>query len=392
MTKMQTRITPSTANRSNGSGSSATLASSPSNRTGTKPRSERYSEADFKILVEHDWFSQADLDALRNKASQSGRPLSDVVLETGVYTAEQIDLCLSTHDWWVRPKAEHDALVTSAESIAAYKHSYAVNGYFLIPHFFSREEFSEIDLAMQRMVVSHVDRNPAKHKPYHSLGGSVLYSQPAVTNINGHPSLLKIAQGFLGDDLVQGKYYLKVDDPYRYAGMFGHTHAETHFDCLSRGLYMFLYMDATTHDCGGFQIIPFSHGWYTRGSNGETLYRGKELQAESTITNKASLVHDAEPSHRWAGYETLPMPGNSLLVLSPFIWHAVRPVMHRRRLLFTGFFDAKSLTRDFVQKSDYFGPFPYDLKDCDLTLLTKQQRDLLAIHLDREAWLRGRGL
>jgi hypothetical protein len=360
--------------------------------TGGKASRSWLSPTDLKTLVEHDFISQADLDTLAAQSQQTGKAVGDLLLETGLYTRRQIELCLSTHDWWNRPSQEHDDLVTSEESLAAYKHSYALHGYFAIPHFFSREEFSAIDLAMHRMVVAHVDQNPAKHKVYHSLSGQQLFNQQAFVNINGHPSLMKIAQSFLGDDLVQGKYYVKVDDPYRCAGMFGHTHAETHYDCLNSGMYMFLYMDATTHDCGGFQIIPDSHTWYTRGPNGETLYRGKPLEAESTITNKASLVHDREPAARWAGYETLPMPGNSLLVLSPFLWHAVRPVHHRRRLVFTGFFDAKSLTRDFVQKSDYFGPFPYDLKNCDLKLLNATQRDLLTIHLDREAWLKKRGL
>jgi hypothetical protein len=348
--------------------------------------------ADLKVLVEHDFISQADLEALTAKAEGSGRPVVDLFMETGLHTREQVELCLSTHAWWGRSRAEHDQRVTSEDAIAAYRHAYALNGYFKIPHFFSREELTAIDLAMHRMAVAHVDRDPVKHKIYHSLGGQSLFSQPAFVNINGHPSLLKIAQAFLGRDLVQGKPYVKVEDPYRYAGMFGHTHAETHYDCLTRALYMFIYMDSTTHDCGGFQIIPGSHTWYTRGPDGRTCYKGKLLEAESAVTNKASLVHDPEPSRRWAGYETLPMCGNSLLVLSPFLWHAVRPVMHRRRLIFTGFFDADALTRDFVTRSDYFGAFPYDLGSCDLKLLNDEQRTLLAIHLNREAWLAQRGL
>jgi hypothetical protein len=66
--------------------------------------------------------------------------------------------------------------------------------------------------------------------------------------------------------------------------------------------------------------------------------------------------------------------------------------MHRRRLLFTGFFNAKALTRDFVTRSDYFSAFPYDLSTCDLSLLDERQKSLLSIHLDREGWLASRGL
>ena len=119
---------------------------------------------------------------------------------------------------------------------------------------------------------------------------------------------------------------------------------------------------------------------------------GQPLEAQSTITNKASLTHDHELAHRWAGYESLNMPGNTLVVLSAFLWHAVRPIMHRRRLMFMGYFDAKALTREFVMTSDYFGSTPYDLRACDLSLMTDQQKRFMAIHLDREAWLKQRGL
>jgi hypothetical protein len=376
--------------------SASATAVRPTARAGVRPSTRatpgRYTAADEQVLLEHDLISAADLACLRDEASRGGPSPIDALIDRGVYTPTQIDRCLSSDAWWKRSTEEHNAFITSPSAIASYKAHYAEHGWFRIPHVFSREEFSAMDLAMCRMAVQHVDANPAKHKLYHSLGGSLLYSQKAVTNINGHPSLMKIAESFLGNDLVQGKYYLKVDDPYRYAGMFGHTHAETHYDCLTQGLYMFLYMDGTTDDCGGFQIIPDSHTWYSRGPNGQTLYRGKPLESESAVTNKASLVHDPEPAKRWAGYESLDMLGNSLLVLTPFLWHAVRPVMHRRRLLFTGFFDAKALTRDFVLRSDYFSAFPYDLRDCDLSLLDERQRKLLAIHLDREGWLASRGI
>ncbi len=349
------------------------------------------SAADLRILVEHDFISKADLSALEQEARSAGAAVGEVFMRTGLYTLEEVERCVRNHAWIQRPRSVHDGMVTASSAIESYQRSYRDHGFFLIPDFFSREELSAVDLAMHRMVVSHVDANPAKHRVYHHLGGQVLYDQQAFVNIIGHPSLLAIARAFLGEDLVQGKYFVKVEDPYRYAGMFGHTHAETHFDCLNRGLYMFIYMDSTSHDCGGFQIIPNSHRWYSRGPDGTTWYRGEPLKAESDLTNKASLVHDAEPAHRWAGYETLPMTGNSLLVLSPFLWHAVRPVMHRRRLIFTGFFDAAALTRDFVMRSDYFGAFPYDLKACDLRLLTDSQRKLMEIHLGREAWLNQRG-
>ena len=52
---------------------------------------------------------------------------------------------------------------------------------------------------------------------------------------------------------------------------------------------------------------------------------------------------------------------------------------------------AKALTRDFVMTSDYFGAFPYELSKCDLSMLNAKQRELLSIHLDREAWLKKRG-
>jgi hypothetical protein len=364
----------------------------PSRTSGSRRTSGRhYTEKDEEILVEHDWISKSDLTALRAASKSEGASPIDLLISRGVYSQAEIDRCLETDDWWKRSHSDHAAHITSEESISAYQHSFALNGFFSIPHFLSRQELYEMDLAMQRISIEHIDENPAKHKLYHSIGPR-LFTKPTTANINGHPALTAIARSFLGDDLVQGKMYLKVDEPYRYAGMFGHTHAETHYDCLTRGLYMFLYMDTTTHDCGGFQIIPDSHTWYTRGSDGRTMYRGKPLESESPLTNKASLTHDDEPSHRWAGYETLPMPGNTLLVLSPFIWHAVRPVQHRRRLLFTGFFDAKALTRDFVMRSDYFGDFPYPISSCDLSLLTPAQKKLLAIHADREAWLRQRGL
>lgn len=377
------------------------LKSTPSNpsattRTAVKPSIASgvgsYSQANEQTLVEHDLISPADLECLRREQAAGGLPPIDSLIERGVYTPNQIDRCLSADAWWKRSTEEHNAYVSSPSAIAGYKAHYAEHGWFKIPHVFSREQFYAMDLAMCRMSVQHVDANPAKHKLYHSIGGSLLYSQKAVTDINGHPTLMKIAESFLGDDLVQGKYYLKVDEPYRYAGMFGHTHAETHYDCLTQGLYMFLYMDATTDDCGGFQIIPDSHRWYSRGPNGQTMYKGKVLESESAVTNKASLVHDSEPAKRWAGYTSLEMPGNSLLVLTPFLWHAVRPVMHRRRLLFTGFFNAKALTRDFVLRSDYFSNFPYDFRQCDLSLLDERQKSLLSIHADREAWLASRGL
>jgi hypothetical protein len=371
-------------------------ASSSATRIAIKPSvsatAGAYTVANEATLVEHDLISQTDLDCLRAEQAQGGLAPIDALIDRGVYTPNQIDRCLSSDAWWKRSTEENNAYITSPSAIASYKAHYAEHGWFRIPHVFSREEFTAMDLAMCRMAVEHVDANPAKHKLYHSLGGQILYSQKAVTNINGHPALVKIAESFLGNDLVQGKYYLKVDDPYRYAGMFGHTHAETHYDCLTQGLYMFLYMDGTTHDCGGFQIIPGSHRWYSRGPDGQTMYRGKPLPSESAVTNKASLVHDPEPAKRWAGYQSLDMLGNSLLVLTPFLWHAVRPAMHRRRLLFTGFFNAKALTRDFVLRSDYFSNFPYDFRQCDLSLLDERQKSLLSIHADREAWLASRGL
>jgi hypothetical protein len=352
----------------------------------------RYTQDDERVLVEHDLISQADLDALRRSAAATSHGPIDLLIRRGVYTGRQIHRCLETDAWLKRSTADHIAQITSAQSLSAYQHDFARRGHFMIRHFLPREQLYALDLALHRMALAHVDQNPARHRLYHSLGGSLLYSQKAMTELNGHPALLKIANAFLGDDLVQGKYYVKVDDPYQFKGMFGHTHAETHYDCLTRSLYMFLYMDATGDDFGAFQIIPDSHAWYTRGSDGRTHYNGRVLEAQSAHTNKASLVHDQERSHRWAGYESLEMPGNTLLVLSPFLWHAVRPVMHRRRLIFTGFFDASALTRDFVLTSDYFGAFPYDLRDCDLSLLDAQQKKLLAIHLDRQAWLKHRGL
>jgi hypothetical protein len=281
--------------------------------------------------------------------------------------------------------------VTSEEAVARYRHDYAINAWFNIPHFLSREELSALDLALHRISLAHVDADPARHKLYHSIGGNLLYTHQEMVNLIGHPALLSIARAFLGDDLIAGKHYLKIDEPYFCRGMFGHTHAETHYDCLTRGLYMFLYMDATSHDHGAFQIIPGSHERYTRGADGRTLFDGRPLEAQSTITNKASLVHDSGLAQRWAGYESLNMPGNTLVVLSPFLWHAVRPVTNRRRLVFLGYFDAAAMTRDFVMSSDYFGSTPYDLNACDLSLLNRQQRELMSIHLDREAWLKNRG-
>ena len=354
-----------------------------------RPKS-RWCEADEQILVEHDLISQSDLEALRRDTRDSGASAIDILIARGVYTAKQIERCLATNDWLKRPTQAHIDCITAPEALDSYKHDFALNGCFKIEHFLPREELYALDLALARISLSHVDQDP-KHKLHHSIGGSLLYSQQAMVNLNGHPALLNIAKAFLGDDLVQGKYYLKVDDPYQYRGMFGHTHAETHYDCLTRGLYMFLYMDSTGHDQGAFQIIPGSHEWYSRGNDGRTLYHGEALESQAAHTNKASLVHDPDAAHRWAGYESLEMPGNTLLVLSPFIWHAVRPIMHRRRLIFLGFFDASALTRDFVMTSDYFGPFPYELGKCDLSLLNTRQKELLSIHLDRDAWLKTRG-
>lgn len=370
----------------------ARRAATPSPAASKFGATARYTREDEEILVKHDLISQADLDLLRNEAAAGGRGPIEALVERGIYAHAQIERCLDTHAWWNRSTKDHIEHITSEEAIASYKHEYALRGCFTIPHFFSREQFAALDLAMHRIAIQHVDADPAKHKLYHSIGGPLLYSQKALADVVGHPALVKIAKAFLGDDLVQGRCYLKVDDPYRYAGMFGHTHAETHYDCLTQALYMFLYMDSTTHDCGGFQIIPDSHAWYTRGPNGETLYKGKTLPSESVNTNKASLVHDPEPARRWANYETLEMSGNTLLVLTPFLWHAVRPVMHRRRLFSNGFFNAKALTRDFVLRSDYFGTHPYALRDSDLSLLNGFQKGLLNIHLDREAWLKRHGL
>ena len=362
----------------------------------SKPKPHRrlktqFTEQDEEILVEHDWISREDLQALRREAALARGNAIDLLIHKGVYTTSQITTCLQTNAWLKRSHSDHHALVTSDQALSAYQHEFALDGCFRIPHFLSREELYNLDLALHRISLAHVDQSP-KHKLYHSIGGSLLYSQPAMANLNGHPALMRIAEAFLGQDLVQGKHYLKVDDPYQFRGMFGHTHAETHYDCLTRGLYMFLYMDATSHNHGAFQVIPGSHDLYTRGSDGRTMYRGKTLPSQSAVTNKASLVHDSDLARRWADYESLEMPGNTLLVLSPFIWHAVRPIMHRRRLIFMGYFDAQALTRDFVMSSDYFGPFPYDLGQCDLKLLSAQQRKLLEIHLDREGWLKKRGL
>lgn len=342
------------------------------------------------ILVEHDLISQQDLDALAAEARKRGVTAFDLLIEKGVYSPAQLELCLTTNAWMKRSMTQQLEMITSEEAISRYRHEYALNAWFMIPHFLSRDELYALDLALHRISLAHVDADPKKHKLYHSIGGRLLYTQQPMVDLIGHPALLAIARAFLGDDLVAGKPYLKVDEPYFYRGMFGHTHAETHYDCLTRGLYMFLYMDATGHDFGAFQVVPGSHSRYTRGLDGRTLFDGRPLEAQSTITNKASLVHDDELARRWAGYESLTMPGNTLVVLSPFLWHAVRPVMHRRRLIFLGYFDSRALTRDFVMTSDYFGEAPYDLRSCDLSLLNTRQRDLMAIHLDRETWLGSR--
>ncbi len=393
MTNMQTRplTGPRSAHRTRLHPDALAGGSTSPSSARASSSASTYTAADEEVLVEHDWLSKDDLAVLRAEAAQARCGALDVLIQRGVYSAAEIDLCLETDDWWKRSTADHLAHITSTEAIEGYKHSFAVNGWFTIPHVLSREQLYEMDLAMHRIALAHVDADPVKHKLYHSIGQR-LYTQPATVSINGHPALQTIARAFLGDDLVQAKSYLKVDHPYRYNGMFGHTHAETHYDCLTQALYMFLYMDTTTRECGGFEIIPFSHEWYSRGPDGRTLYRGAVLESESPLSNKASLTHDSEPARRWAGYETLPMSGNTLLVLSPFLWHGVRPVRHRRRLMFTAFFDARHLTRDFVMRSDYFGNFPYDLASCDLSLLTAEQRRLLDIHLDREKWLAARGL
>ena len=356
-----------------------------------RPRPQ-FKAGDELTLVEHDWISQNDLAALNAQCQGTGLGPLDVLVRKGIYSVAQINRCLETNAWLKRSSDDHINQITSDDALQSYRHEFSVSGHFRIDNFLPRELLYALDLALHRIALAHVDANPAKHKFYHSIGGSLLYSQTAMAELNGHPALVKIARSFLGDDLVQGKYYIKVDDPYQHRGMFGHTHAETHYDCLTRGLYMFLYMDATGHDCGAFQIIPDSHLWYSRGSDGRTMYNGETLAAEADHTNKASLVHDQQHASRWAGYESLEMPGNTLLVLSPFLWHAVRPIMHRRRLIFMGYFDAKALTRDFVMRSDYFGEFPYDLRQCDLSLLNAQQKKLLEIHIDREAWLKKRGL
>jgi hypothetical protein len=344
------------------------------------------------ILVEHDLISPDDLEILAPQARAGGATVFDLLIELGLYSAAQLELCLSTHAWLARSTTQQLEHITSEESLSRCRHEYALNACFTIPHFLSREELTALDLALHRISLAHVDADPQRHKVYHSIGGNLLFSQQAVVGLISHPALLAIARAFLGDALVAGKPYLKVDDPYAYRGMFGHTHAETHYDCLARGLYMFLYMDATGHECGAFQILPGSHARYQPDAHGRTLFDGKPLEAQSSITNKASLTHDADLARRWAGYESLNMPGNTLVVLSPFLWHAVRPVMHRRRLMFLGYFDARALTREFVLSSDYFGPAPYDLSACDLRLLNKQQHDLMAIHLDREAWLAAHNL
>jgi hypothetical protein len=310
----------------------------------------------------------------------------------GLYSPAQLERCLSTHAWLARSTTQQIEHITSEESLSRYRHDYALHAYFTVPHVLSRDELMALDLALHRISLAHVDADPKRHKLYHSIGGNLLFSQQPVVDLISHAGLLAIARAFLGDALVAGKPYLKVDDPYTYHGMFGHTHAETHYDCLTRALYMFLYLDATDHECGGFQVLPGSHARYERDARGRTLFDGKPLDAQSTITNKASLAHDQAMARRWAGYESLSMPGNTLIVLSPFLWHAVRPITHRRRLMFLGYFDASALTRDFVLASDYFGSTPYDLKTCDLSRLNSRQRELMAIHLDREAWLAARAV
>lgn len=344
------------------------------------------------VIVQHDFISQADLEVLRSEALNRRVSSIDLLIKKQIYTKSEINHCLATEAWLKRSTAKHLDHITSAEALTRYACDFALQGYAVVPHFLPRDQFYALDLALHRISLAHVDQDPSKHKLYHSIGGQLLYDYQAVVDLNGHPALLAIARHFLGDDLVQGKHYLKVDDPYQCRGMFGHTHAETHYECLSSTLYMFLYMDATSHRDGGFQVIPGSHGWYSCGPGRATLYKGQPLDAENGSTSKASLVHDAAQASRLAGYESLEMPGNTLLMLSPFLWHAVRPVMHRRRLMFMGYFNAASLTREFVMTSDYFGSFPYDLRQCDLSLLTQGQRELLAIHLDREAWLQRRGL
>ena len=43
-------------------------------------------------------------------------------------------------------------------------------------------------------------------------------------------------------------------------------------------------------------------------------------------------------------------------------------------------------------RSDYFGVFPYEMNTCDLSLLSSPQKKLIEIHMDREEWLKQRGI
>jgi hypothetical protein len=353
-----------------------------------EPTQSSYTAEDERILVTSELISAGDLEALRSEARAAHTSAIPLLIEKGLYTKSQVDWCIETERWANRRADDHRRRVMSEPALAACREQYARDGYFTIPHFLGHEELYALDRALDRMILANGQDNRGKQ----FIGGPVLYTEKAMVALIGHPALTRIARALLGADVVQGKYLLKLDDPFRYTGIIGHTHAEMYHDCLSGTLFMFIYMDASGPGQGALRVIPGSHRFYERNSEGRTVYRGQVLDPEVAGTTRVPEVHDRALGSCTAPYESLSIPGNTLVVLSPFLWHAVEPVTHRRRLVMSGFFDATALTRDFVMKSSFFGQLPYDLRSCDLSLLDGGQRELLSIHLDREGWLARRGL
>lgn len=355
----------------------------------------RFDSADLKSLVDCELISRIELEQLEREQEGSGdncAGIIDAAQGKGICSQREIERCLETQAWHERSAREHVEHTTSEQTLSACRHEFALNGICVVRHALPRDLFIALDVAAQRLSLSHVAADPIKHKLYDSIGGQALLSDPTIQDVLGHAAVLELAKSLLGGDLVMGKPFLKVDDPHRCRATAGHTHAERWFDALSRTVHFCLFLDAISHDSGGLQVVPGSHGWYAGDAKGRAVYQGRLLEESLSLPGATALTHDAQASRRWAGYETLNLPANSLVAMSPFVWHAVRPVHHRRRVLLLNFFDAGGLTREFVMHSEYFGEFPYDLGSCDLSSLGEALRAKLAIHLDRERWLRGRGL
>jgi len=381
MTRMDTRPAATTA---------AAPVGGQTARTSGAPLPEARSHE--QILLDHDWITADDLRRARQMSQARGVTVMDVLEDLGLYSGAEMRQCIATDEWSRRTAIDHHEWLTSPQRLEEYARQYREDGCFVIPNFLDHAHFRALDLSLHRLMIEHVDADPARHKVYHCIQSGLLYQHRPLTDVLGHPTMLRIAQNLLSDDLVQGRLYLRVNDPYQCIGMFPHTHAEPCWRSMNACVYMFIYMDTVSHESGAIQYLPGSHRRYGPGPGGETYFDGQPIPPREPGAYSPSITHDPDLARRWAGYQSINMPGNSLLVFSPLLWHGVRPLHHRRRIIFTGFFDAPQLTRPFIERSEYFGDYPYAMRDCDLSRLTDRQRELLGPALDPQGWMKRRGV